>query len=67
MYFVCFSLQDEVKYALISASNDGEQFFLLETVSGIIRLRKPVESTYNEYTVSFHHNDSISFIRQHKS
>ena len=33
-------------------SDGGEQYFLLEEVTGVIRLRQPVEDASNEFTVS---------------
>lgn len=50
-YWHC-DLQDEIEYSIISASDNGADFFLLEAKTGIVRLRKPLDGTFSSYSVN---------------
>ena len=49
--------QDEVFFTLESISGDGEEYFLLEERTGVIRLKKPLKDAANEFRMVIMAND----------
>lgn len=53
-------IQDVVNYVLVTSSDDGREYFLLEQTTGTFILIKPLTQARQEYQVTVLENRSLS-------